>query len=295
MMNRRMWAAAAGTAAALAVALGGCATAPAPGWVTVWSDTFTGPAGHSVSGAWAVDTDHGATLGTGEIEHLTGSPGNVRLDGHGNLQLIPLRDKAGGWTSGRVETKASYTAPPGGQMRVTATLKQPDPTVATGYWPAFWLLSTHGQEPGLGEIDAMEDVNSGTQTSGTLHCGGLTQANPDGTSGPCHEPDGLSTGILPCPGCSISYHTYAVIIDRRHPGQERISWYLDGHQTFSVTETQVGAAAWAGAVDHGFRIILDVAIGGGYPDAACRCQAASHATPGAAMSIASVTVSSPRR
>ena len=286
-----MWAVAAGAAAVLAA---GCAAAstPAAAWTTVWAGSFTGPAGQSIdTRTWAYDTGHGAVFGTGEVERMTSSPANTHLDGHGHLELVPLRTTAGGWTSGRIETKASFTAPAGGEMRVTATIRQPDPVNAAGYWPAFWLLA-RGYEPGLGEIDILEDVNSGTQTAGTLHCGGLAQKNRDGTAGPCHEPDGLSNGLQPCPGCATGYHTYGAIIDRRQAGNEQIHWYLDGQETFSVSESQVGAAAWTAAVDHGFRIILDLAIGGGYPDAACRCHTpTSHTTPGAAMSVASVTVS----
>jgi hypothetical protein len=59
-----------------------------------------------------------------------------------------------------------------------------------------------------------------------------------------------------------------------------------------VTENQVGAAAWKAAVDHGFFLILDVAIGGGFPDAVCGCTTpATSTTPGAAMSIRYVEVS----
>jgi beta-glucanase (GH16 family) len=289
-MIRRMWAGAAGAVAALL--LGGCAAAPSgPVWANVWSGSFSGPAGQGVNtSTWVYDTDHGAALGTGEVEQLTTSPANVHLDGHGHLELVPLRDTTGGWTSGRIETKNSFTAPAGGEMQVTATIRQPNPAVAAGYWPAFWMLA-RGREPGLGEIDIMEDVNSGTQTAGTLHCGDLARKNPDGTAGPCHEPDGLSNGLLPCPACQTGYHTYSVIIDRRHAGREQVRWYLDGRETFSVSETQVGAAAWTAAVDHSFRIILDLAIGGSYPDATCRCHSpTSQTTSGAAMSIASVAV-----
>ncbi len=272
------------------VMLGGCSSGPA--WVNAWAGSFAGPAGHGVNTrAWVVDTDHGAALGTGEAEQLTSSPANVRLDGHGHLNLIPLRT-ATGWTSGRVETARSFTAPAGGEMQVTATLRQPNPAVAAGYWPAFWMLSANGHEPGLGEIDILEDVNSGARTSGTLHCGDLTRKNADGTSGPCHEDNGLSSGLHPCPTCATSYHTYTVIIDRRHAGHEQIRWYLDGRETQNVTETQVGATAWTQAVDHGFRIIFDVAIGGHWPDTVCRCHSpTTQTTSGAAMSIASVTVS----
>jgi beta-glucanase (GH16 family) len=53
---------------------------------------------------------------------------------------------------------------------VTASIKQPDPSIALGYWPALWMYST-GTWPEHGEIDIMEDVNGLSKHSGTLHCG----------------------------------------------------------------------------------------------------------------------------
>ena len=53
-----------------------------------------------------------------------------------------------------------------------------------------------------------------------------------------------------------------------------------------------GAAAWKAAVDHGFFLILDVAIGGGFPNALRGCTTpTTSTTSGAAMGIQYVTVS----
>ncbi|HTU06115.1 MAG TPA: 1,3-beta-glucanase, partial [Trebonia sp.] len=52
---------------------------------------------------------------------------------------------------------------------------------------------------------------------------------------------------------------------------QQIRWYLDGREFYSVSESQVGQAVWTAAVDHGFTIILSVAIGGSYPDIVCHC------------------------
>ena len=93
-------------------------------------------------------------------------------------------------------------------------------------------------------------------------------------------------GCWPCAGCQQGYHTYSVVIDRRHPGAERITWYLDGRPFFTVREGQVGAQAWAEAVDHGFSIVFDLAVGGSYPDARCGCQTpTAQTTPGGTIQI----------
>lgn len=259
-------------------------------WSQVWTDTFDGPAGQGVNPAnWQYQTGQ-SVFGTGEVETMTSSPANVRIDGHGNLDIIPLNDGSG-WTSGRIETTSNqFAAPPGGQMMVTASIKQPDPAHGIGYWPGFWLVAP-GSWPAHGEIDILEDVNAGSAVAGTMHCGNMTQRNPDGTTGPCHESTGLSSGLRPCPGCQAGYHTYSLVIDRRNPADEQVRWYLDGQEYFSVSEPTVGTAAWTEAIDHGFSIILDLALGGGFPNVKCQCTSPlSDTTPGAAMEVGYVSV-----
>jgi beta-glucanase (GH16 family) len=98
--------------------------------------------------------------------------------------------------------------------------------------------------------------------------------------------------LRPCGGCQAGYHAYSVIVDRTNVGSESITWYLDGRAYFTVSENQVGTAAWRAAVDHGFFLILDVAIGGGFPDAVCGCTTpTTSTTSGAAMGVRYVTVS----
>jgi beta-glucanase (GH16 family) len=146
-------------------------------------------------------------------------------------------------------------------------------------------MRSAGTWPKHGEIDIMEDVDGLNKLSGTFHCGNLTQRNPDGTLGPCHELTGLGSGLQACAGCQQGFHTYTVIVDRRHAGAEQIRWYLDGHEFFSIDESQVGQAAWTTAVDHGFSILLDVAVGGRYPDNQCQCTSPSNQTSSEGMMV----------
>jgi beta-glucanase (GH16 family) len=137
----------------------------------------------------------------------------VHLDGHGALEITAL-GHGQSWTSGRIQTISSdFGAPAGGEMAVTASIRQPNPSSGLGYWPAFWMLGP-GDWPGTGEIDILEDVNALSEHAATLHCGNLDDVNPDGTLGPCHEFIGLSSGLLPCPGCQTGFHTYTAVVDR---------------------------------------------------------------------------------
>ena len=130
----------------------------------------------------------------------------------------------------------------------------------------------------------MEDVNALSEHSGTLHCG----VDP---GGPCNETTGLGSGLQSCSGCQTGYNTYSVIINRTNTSNESITWLLNGTAYFTATEGQVGTATWQAAVDHGFFLILDLAIGGGFPNGVCGCTSPSASTSsGAAMSVGYVAV-----
>ena len=269
-------------------------TVPGPpsGWTTTYSDSFSGAAGSGVDSGWTYDTGtqyNGAgctaQYGTGEVENNTNSTANVSEDGSGHLNITAV-NSGGSWTSGRIETTSdSFAAPAGGEMEVTASIKQPNPSSGVGYWPAFWMLGagfrssgagTSGTMdcsnwPSAGEIDIMEDVNALSEHSGTFHCG----VDP---GGPCNETTGLGSGLQSCSGCQTGYNTYSAIVNRTNTSNESITFYLNGTAYYTVTESQVGTATWQAAVDHGFFLILDLAMGGAYPNAICGCGSPTSAT-----------------
>ena len=265
------------TVAALAVVLPGSAGAvPAPpaGYSLVFGDDFNGTAGTRLNETnWLYDIGTGypggaGNWGTGEVERMTSDSTNVSMDGAGHLAITPRRDAAGNWTSARIETRRTDFQPPaGGKLRIEASIQQPNVTgaEAAGYWPAFWALGAPARPvgatnwPSVGEIDILENVNGRSSVFATLHCG-------PGIPGTCNETTGLGSGERACPGCLTSFHTYGVEWDKSVT-PETLRWYRDGAVYFTLNKNQVDAASWTNATNHGYFVILNVAMGGGFPGA----------------------------
>ncbi|MGP2439899.1 glycoside hydrolase family 16 protein [Streptomyces sp. JW3] len=252
------------------------ASAPTPpsGWTQLFLDDFNGSAGSGVSTAnwqYATGTSYpggAANWGTGEVETMTSSTSNVSLDGSGNLRITPLRDASGNWTSGRIETnRTDFQPPAGGKLSVESRIQMPNVTgaAAKGYWPAFWMLGApfrgnYWNWPSVGELDIMENVQGLNTVWSTMHCG----TNP---GGPCNETTGIG-GSTACPGatCQSGFHTYRMEWDRS-TSVEQIRFYVDGVNYHTVRADQMDATTWANATNHGFFVILNVAMGGGFPGA----------------------------
>lgn len=245
-----------------------------PGWQLVWSDDFDGAGGTLPSDSnWIFDTGTSypggpANWGTGEIQTYTANPANVSRDGNGNLRITPIRGTSGGWTSARIETRrADFKPPAGGTLRIEGRIQMPNVTgdPALGYWPAFWALGApyrgnYWNWPSIGEFDIMENVNGINSVWGVLHCGVAP-------GGPCNEFNGLAAN-RPCPGstCQAAFHTYRFEWDRSiTPNAFR--WYVDDQQYHSVNQNQVDATTWNNMTGHaGYFILLNVAMGGAFPD-----------------------------
>ena len=152
-------------------------------------------------------------------------------------------------------------------MRVESRVQMPNVTgpEALGYWPAFWMLGSPYRTdtwswPGIGEIDIMENVQGLNWSYGVLHCGTW--------GGPCQEPEGINNGGKPCQvtTCQGGFHTYRMEWDRTG-SSDQMRWYIDDTLTHTVNENQVPADTWTGLSQHaGYFIILNVAIGGAFPN-----------------------------
>jgi beta-glucanase (GH16 family) len=273
-------------AAMLAVTVNArAALPPTPsGWSLVWSDDFTGGNNTLPSSAnWIIDTGTQypggpANWGTGEIQTYTNSTANLRQDGNGNLVITPIRNGSGQWTSARIETQRSNFKPPaGGELRIEGRIQMPNITGAgaSGYWPAFWALGSpyRGQYwnwPSIGEFDIMENVNGINSVWGVLHCG----VNP---GGPCNETTGIGANRA-CPGgsCQSAFHTYRFEWDTN---PQQLRWYVDGQLFHTVSQSQVGEPHWTNMTSHaGYFLLLNVAMGGAFPNAVPGGQTPTSAT-----------------
>lgn len=232
------------------------------GMKMTWFEDFEGPAGSLPSTkVWnimdAIDTNN-------EVQKYTHSNENLQISGGGTIQFVPRKSAAGQWTSGRIESKESWTPQPGKVMMVSANILVGGNLAVTkqGMWPAFWLLGDairHGTEwPQCGEIDIFEQVNGLATGHGTLHCG-------SGQGGPCHETTGLS-GTVPMP--LVGFHTWSVKIDLTNADwrAQTISFQVDGANFYTVSGADLNdGPVWSTLAHSPLYMILNVAVGGDWP------------------------------
>ncbi len=212
--------------------------------------------------------------GTNEVQTYTSSSSNLAITPAGTLQITPL--SAGGrWTSARIETTADFdfACAAGGKLRMEASLRVGDAAAPAqaGIWPAFWALGAayrgaYHNWPAVGEIDILESPNGAATVWQTLHCG--TTAS----GGPCHETTGISSTA---PITRGDWHVVAVEIDRTNDDGdwrgEQIVWLVDDRPTTSVSGAVVGdQAAWEALARGSKFLLLNVAVGGSFPDALAR-------------------------
>lgn len=231
------------------------AFAPALGAATpqlIWDDEFNGPVGSGPDTTkWTYELGGGG-WGNDELETYTNLRSNslVVADADatdGKALAIRAQAVAGGYTSARINTSASYSFTYG-RMEVRAKV----PT-GIGLWPAFWALGSNISTvswPACGEIDVMEWVGqTPSSISGSMHAPGYNGAN------------GLTAADL-LPGTetySESYHVFAV---DWYPGE--IVWSVDGVPYETRLESDIPAgSAWPFTDD--FYIILNLAVGGDWP------------------------------
>jgi beta-glucanase (GH16 family) len=231
---------------------------PGPsGWSLVWSDEFDEPAGTPPDPAnWSYeisDVNPGGLNGWGneELQYYTDDPGNVAMDGNGNLVITiseadPSLECYYGpceYESGRLisQHKAEFA-----YGRIESRILVPDG--AGGLWPAFWSLGTDIARtpwPAAGEIDFMEYVSRlPNEIFGTIH-------------GPGYS-GGSSFGGIYDFGSPVAeeYHTFTVEWE-----PNLITWYVDGILYHQAEPADV-PGPWV--FEKPFFLLVNLAIGGNF-------------------------------
>lgn len=226
-----------------------------PGWELAWSDEFEGPDGSPVDSTKWTALVGGDGWGNQEREFYTDDPANAHLEG-GSLVITATKEGAAGhqcwygpcqFTSARLQTKGKFEQTYG---RFEAKILVPR---GQGIWPAFWMLGGNidsAHWPDCGEIDIMENIGKEPGIlHGTLHGPGYSGGSP------------LTDSITLPNGAKLAdaAHVFAVEWEK-----DVVRFYLD--ETLYATKTTADVPAGKTWVfDHPFFMLLNVAVGGGWP------------------------------
>ena len=134
-------------------------------------------------------------------------------------------------------------------------------TGGAGLWPAFWALG-NGSWPNCGEIDIMETVGDSSWVSHALHGPGYFGNTP------------LVYRAAFDKGLDVSqWHVYSVDWE-----PASLTFKVDGITTYRVTKAMVEKyGRWA--FDNSKFIILNFALGGGYPNSVNKVTAPYYGLP----------------
>ncbi len=222
-------------------------------WSLTWSDEFNGPNGSAPDPAkWTFDLG-GNGWGNQEQESYTDRPQNVHQE-NGNLVITAINEHFAGkdgiareYTSARLKSEGLFAQKYG---RFEARMKIPK---GQGMWPAFWMLGEDIETfpwPKCGEIDIMENIGK----------------EPNKIHGSLHGPSGAAstnlTGIDTLPdhqNFGDDFHLFAVEWE-----PDAIRFYVDDRLYETQARTvQSQDTPWV--YDHPYFILLNLAVGGGWP------------------------------
>jgi beta-glucanase (GH16 family) len=243
-----------GAVTLLLVGLGQSQTSSGNPWTLVWSDEFSGSSGSAPdSSKWTLETG-GNGWGNHELEYYTSRLQNAQIQ-NGSLVITALKETYTGtdgvkrnYTSARMKTAGKFEQQYG---RFEARIKIP---FGQGMWPAFWMLGNDIRTvgwPTCGEIDIVENIGKEPAiVHGTIHGPGYSGGDGIGS------PFSLAAGRF-----ADDYHVYAVEWE-----PNVIRFYVDSNLYATRTPADLPQGAkWV--YGHPFFMILNLAVGGDWPDA----------------------------
>jgi beta-glucanase (GH16 family) len=211
------------------------------GWKLAWADEFNGKSIDPKN--WVFDKG-GSGWGNAEMEYYTDRPENARVE-NGLLIIEARKEQYQGlpYTSARMVTRKMREFQYG---HIEARMKLP---YGQGIWPAFWLLGGNAAWPAGGEIDILEFIGKTPDTVyQTVHGPGYSGARGIG-----------SHFVMTADTLKNDFHIFAV-----DWAENEIHWSVDGQEVFKVTPDKIpDGTQWV--FDHPLFIILNVAVGGGWP------------------------------
>ena len=257
-------------------------TVPVDDWRLVWSDEFDGTAINSDNWTHEVNCLGG---GNQEKQCYTDTAENSFVS-DGMLKIVAKQAAEGAeqpYTSARMTTQNKVDIQYG---RIEMRAKLPK---GQGSWPAFWMMPTdsvYGGWPKSGEVDIMEAVNLGTARAdgsaekniyGTIHYG----AGPASDfTGAAHTPstspaDSFNTYAIEWQEGEIRWYFNNVLYATQRQSELRTTadgtvlglshrgWYAE---LYDVATGQLGTDYSPAPFDQDFFLILNVAVGGSWPE-----------------------------
>jgi beta-glucanase (GH16 family) len=226
-------------------------------WEPVWSDEFNGSAIDSSKWGYERGSLYNG-WGNNELEYYTDLPANSsiqKVDGTSSLVITARKEPTSDngrtfdYTSARMLTRGKFTML-SGKLEVRAKLPK-----GQGLWPAIWLLGANIDStpwPACGEVDLMELLGHEPNIiHSTVH-------------GPVSGGPGLGQAYTLPAGQTFADSFHVFTFEWR---PDHLEFLVDGKLFYVVPRAKLdyeqGPREWV--YDHPFYILLNVAVGGGWP------------------------------
>jgi beta-glucanase (GH16 family) len=188
-----------------------------------------------------------------ELQAYVDDTANVRIahgaaaeGATGGALVLHARRRAEGtapaFTSGRLHGRTTFR-----YGTAAARMKLP---AGAGLWPAFWLLG-EGAWPAHGEIDVMENVGDPSWVSAALHGPGYSGDTPL-----------VRRDTLPASADATGWHVYAVTWTA-----DDVVFRVDDRPVYRVTRAEIARHGPPAVLDSAKYVVVNLAVGGGYPAA----------------------------